>query len=763
MRAWTTSCLFLIAAACAQSLDGLESDAGSLGVDGATSVVDAPLSMGPDAAAIDAPVDAPVVLDAAILHEFNQPCSDRSECKDGICILAPTGGYCSRRCGRATPCPEDFGCYGVTGVFGEPGQVTDVCVKDTNVLCTPCATSTECNPIAPDLCLPSPGGGSFCARDCTTVGCPDGYDCADVQTPAGVARQCLPTSRACDCREQHQGDTKACTLTTPLGGTCAGLLTCGASGWSQCEPPSALDVPDGDFADENCDGIDGDASTGVFVATAANGGEDNDTCGPSHLNPCATITNGTRRARLLGRKFVFVQAGTYRETVIMRDGVSVFGGYDATWKRAPRSGVGHEVRILGQLYAVDDQFVTVVAHDLTLPTTIADVNIVGGNAVGSSNGSGRSSYGVHAAAANLRIERVTINAGTGADGAHGTKGLDAPIVYVTPEMDGKKGQDGEGGVDACSSSTRAGGAAGTNECQSYTTGNPLAGKGGRGGPKDPSCPCAFGGCTAPPGQPGDPAAVWLAEVHGFGGGGGSGGGSCGPAGEGGPGRIVNGAGGAGGKARGRILNRYWYAFPGARGGMGQHGTGGGGGGGAGGCDTGIDTRGAGGGGGGAGGCAAREGGAPGEGGGGSFGIFASDGSVLTVRNVTIEQANAGHAGNGGIGGQGQSGGAGLSGGARGDDDSSPGGKGGDGAHGGHGGGGGGGAGGVSYGIYRHASTVDLDEASIINDNGVRGGNAGQGGASAPMAPLPERDGKAGLPGVPGTTGKSYLCSNPASC
>ena len=64
-------------------------------------------------------------------------------------------------------------------------------------------------------------------------------------------------------------------------------------------PPATSDVPDGNYADDNCDGIDGDLDDGVFVATAANGGADNPDCGPVD-NPCATVDNGARRAKLIG-------------------------------------------------------------------------------------------------------------------------------------------------------------------------------------------------------------------------------------------------------------------------------------------------------------------------------------------------------------------------------------------------------------------------------------------------------------------------------
>src|SRR5688572_33433575 len=130
MRSWGGSCLLVVAVGCAQSLEGLEGD-----VDGGATE-DAPLVIQPDARVVP---DATIRYDAAFQNQFNEPCRDRGECASGICILAPTGGYCSRFC-NAGGCPQGFGCYGVLGLI-EPGQVSYVCVKDTNLLCSPCVGS----------------------------------------------------------------------------------------------------------------------------------------------------------------------------------------------------------------------------------------------------------------------------------------------------------------------------------------------------------------------------------------------------------------------------------------------------------------------------------------------------------------------------------------------------------------------------------------------------------------------------------------------
>src|SRR5437764_567684 len=82
-------------------------------------------------------VDAPVGdggSDAGMLHDFGEPCNDRSECRSNICIFSGLGGVCSTLC-PTIGCPQGFGCYGVLGAI-DPGVVSNVCVPENNLLCT---------------------------------------------------------------------------------------------------------------------------------------------------------------------------------------------------------------------------------------------------------------------------------------------------------------------------------------------------------------------------------------------------------------------------------------------------------------------------------------------------------------------------------------------------------------------------------------------------------------------------------------------------
>jgi hypothetical protein len=731
-----------------------------------------------DASTRDLPIfyDAVPTVDVITVDgpnlSFGDTCTDKSQCASRVCIFSGVSGYCSDLC-SAGSCPSGYGCYGVLGVI-EPGQVSNVCVKESNLLCTSCTASEECSAVSRDLCIPSATGGSFCARDCTTIECPTGYVCSDVTVGQNTFKQCLPASGACDCNVMNAGAKKACDIETPFG-KCTGARTClGGAGWGDCTPPAPTDEPDATFGDANCDGIDGDIAGGIFVSP---GGTDSGTCGLVYTDPCQTIGFAEGRAATVGRAWLYAQAGTYDETVVLREGVHIAGGYDGEWKRAERTAGGHETRIVGQSY--DGEAIAVVARNLGAQTRVLDVVIYApaGSGARADLWAAKASYGVHALNANISLERVTINQANGANGARGGDGADAPNPNAVSGMNGcpynsncpadhMHDSDAVEELRCCSSERKPGGGVGVNVCGGYAGGNTTAGVGGSGGAMDSGCggfPDCSGGATA--GANGQFAGWWSntpGNIYGTGGTGSPGTGDTSqPGGRGADGTHFNGQGGTGGTGGGHIVDgKYWYAWKGGGGFLGFHGSGGGGGGGSGGSDSGTDSTGAGGGGGGAGGCAAQAPGGGGQGGGGSFGVFAV-GSTVIARLCTITRADGGLGGPGGTGGRGQSGGFGSAGGL-GSGDSSQGGIGGNGGHGGHAGGGGGGAGGVSFGVYYNSSTIDVDSSNSISGSG-NGGGGGGGGPSAPSAPPTERDGNAGFMGPMGGSGTLHNCANPAGC
>jgi len=733
-------------AACASSSSAGQVDAGG----------DDQPDAAPDAPAIDAPPDAK-------LNGFGEPCTDTNQCESHLCIAAATGGVCSQLCGA---CPDGWGCFGVLGAI-DPGQVAFVCVPVSTQLCSPCMNDTECTLLGMDKCLTQDTGRKYCARDCTTVSCPMGYSCDNVVVGSTNYKECVPTTGACDCMNaMQQGMTDPCSIMTALGTQCAGTATCGGTaGWGTCQPPATTDTPDAMYKDDNCDGIDGEYTKGIFVA---GGGTNTATCGLTHGTPCQTISFGVVRAVQASRPNVYVQAGTYNEVIVLLNGVSVWGGYDFQWQRGPYSNNANKVTVNGAQDTTtggDGEYMTVRAHDLIVPATIADMILVGPTAQGTAGTSGldgRSSYVVHAKAAGVALTRVQITAGSGAPGATGTAGTDAVLVDAQSFMNGGTGGNGDEFTTVCNSSSAGGGGpAGTNSCGSSPSSRLMTGgAGGGGGTMDTDCGVFSSNFDARPGGNGGNAA-FTSGSFGLRGTGGSGTDQCGIATDGNGGMIANGAGGtaSSGGYLGGPSSQYWYARSGNAGGTGQNGSGGGGGGGGGGCDSGTDAYGAGGGGGGAGGCAARSGGAGGGGGGGAFGIVAVGTSTVTVDSCTLVRGVAGTGGTGGTGGRGQSGGAMGFGGSFHPGSTTPG-NGGAGAHGGHGGGGGGGQGGRSVGIL---TTSDSSVNGTCTQSQGTGGMGGGGGASAPSAPAAERDGNNGATGAAGTNEANRTCASTSSC
>ena len=96
-----------------------------------------------------------------------------------------------------------------------------------------------------------------------------------------------------------------------------------------CVPVRGPDVPDDDFADSNCDGIDGNKSNAIFVSPDGDDGHN----GAFGL-PVSTISKALEIAAAQG-KDVYVCVGEYAENVVIdTKAVSIFGGYDCVdWSR----------------------------------------------------------------------------------------------------------------------------------------------------------------------------------------------------------------------------------------------------------------------------------------------------------------------------------------------------------------------------------------------------------------------------------------------
>jgi hypothetical protein len=467
------------------------------------------------------------------------------------------------------------------------------------------------------------------------------------------------------------------------------------------------DAPDPMFVDNNCDGIDGDASNAIFASP--NG---DDTFAGTRENPVKTITQAIKLAQQQSKAGVYLDKGIYAGSVTLVAGINVYGGYDSgnLWARS----AANESLIQGGSTAV-------TANNLNKETHLELVSVKSADGTAP----GQSSYGIFVANSSgpVIIGQAKINAGNamaGAVGTNGTAGADGKTA--TAGLNGctnscgacqNQGLGGAGAVGACSNSGGNGGTGGCDTNSGSGGAQGSGGSGGLGGGGGGYASCPFGSSSS---------------------------GSQGR--DGSPGSDGN--LGAQALAAGTMTAAGYVVASGGDGSAGTNGSGGGGGGGGGGgsgsigCNT---DKGGGGGGGGSGGCgatAAKGGG----GGGGSFGIF-SYASTVTLNGGNIA---SGRAGDGGKGGNGATGGAvgGGAGAGGGSGDASGGGRGGNGGIGGNSGAGAGGTGGPSYGIYAKMSTVVTNGVQASNGAFGVGGNGGTATLAGSFKQAP-----AGSPGKAG--------------
>ncbi|MFM1874906.1 MAG: hypothetical protein RL266_643 [Bacteroidota bacterium] len=452
----------------------------------------------------------------------------------------------------------------------------------------------------------------------------------------------------------------------------------------------------------------------IIHVDGVNGANTTD-CG-SEDEPCGTINYGIIRAFNNGHTDVRIAASmTYNEIVDLAPGVNLWGGFDSQW------AVTGQTVIQGGL-AGNGEFYTVFANDINQPTLLSDLHIIAPTATTA----GKSSYGLHVSVSDgLKLQRVTIDGGTGSNGTVGSHGINATVNGV----DGSNGGNSDEFNTPCNDDDEGAGGTGA-----VTPGHPTTagGSGGQGGNMDDDCG-GFPDLDATPGVNGSNAIQSVVNGYGYRG---AGGGTCNPGVSGNDGRTLHGTGGLGATSSANLVGFFWQATSGSAGTLGADGTGGGGGGGSGGCDSGTDSYGAGGGGGGSGGVAAPFAGSGGLSGGNSAAIFMLT-STCSLVDCNINLGTGGNGGNGGNSGTGTAGGNGGTGGLG--IGTGAGGNGGDGGAGGDSGGGGGGSAGSAYGIWGSNSTV-IHSGVFFNlgSNGI----IGQGGSGTPT-------GVAGTNGSPG--------------
>lgn len=501
-----------------------------------------------------------------------------------------------------------------------------------------------------------------------------------------------------------------------------------------CTPSSSSeDFPDDEFTDTDCDGVDGRASSGLFVDPLA--GDDSLGTG-TREKPLRSLSEALTRLRQWdggsAPTRLYLASGTYTEGHVELDvPVSLHGGY--------AGGAGGWKRAGNQLAYVDSGTTGITVRVPTDSGVVLEyLHIRSADAVER----GQPSIAMRVIdSPNVRLRHTILEAGRGGTGPDGTTG-----------NPGTQGEDGQPGQRISNTVPGDGGTGGPAVCSVGNAGGQGSGGVSRAPGQDGHAgqPTPPSGTTAPGGYGGlggDAGVVPCTTGYC----------ACGGAvgGEGLDGGIgATGDAGTPGSGRGEISMSTWLAtaeMQGSSGLEGAAGGGGGGGGGGGSClgdSSFVASAGGSGGGGGSGGCGGQ-GGTGGRGGGASIGLLVLTSHVTVEANSLVQTLGGGAGGTGALGGPGGSGGNGGGGGTTlsathdfptgGAVESKGGfgGKGGPGGRGGQGGQGGGGAGGPSVGIWCGlGAQVTLDGGTTIDagPGGSGGASTGQGGATGLSTP-----------------------------
>lgn len=610
-----------------------------------------------------------------------------------------------------TVCPQRP-CEVVAGCSA--GQCTYVPITCGNSLCKPI---TAC-------------AGDECGNVATAAGQTDRLYSCNGKICADAKQYCDPVATVVDGKATFKN--QCMTGRVPSCGSCGlGTASCDATK----DRFACVDIPvptaSGGGTIECDDSVAG--STFIYVDAQYTGSSPSD---GSRKRPFTTYAAAVAAAQARNSRGVVIGGSpTFTETLVVQNGISVYGGFDGFDATVPfGANPTHRPKWSAPTTGLtDNRLVGARAEGITKATALYHVAITTPDLASNANGVGASNIGLLATGSTaLTIVDSEITAGAAGSGVAGADGVTRTDVQRNGKNASGRVPGGSGTACAigCTVTTlpegqdsnvcgyggkaRWGYNAQNKSYQEAVSGNPgtKTGSGGSGGLN------AFpNGCSLnrnpTVGEPGTD-------------------GSDGPGGSNGGAGIVRGLDGTG-----KIDQ-----LPSMDGTAGTNGTSGAGGGGGGGAlddcmnEAKVGGNGGGGGGGGCGGDFGRGGGN----GGLSIGLAVIASNGFALRGTKVTSSSGGSGGNGGKGQVGGTGGAGESAALcpSGYNDSYPGkcgGKGGKGGKGGNGGHGGGGAGGNSYALYCNGTTTLVRENVTLTPGpaglgGTSSGTAGSAGQSA---------------------------------
>jgi hypothetical protein len=193
-------------------------------------------------------------------------------------------------------------------------------------------------------------------------------------------------------------------------------------------------TPDGDGGSA-CTGKTVDVDAGVFVSL---GGSTAGNCG-SQQSPCSTVQAGLDRAYAASRTIVYVSHGTYMESISLRAGITLQGGWEVIGTSWTPNCVDPSGAVV--IHAPPTATVSAVADNLGGLATISTLTLLSKAQVDVQPG--ESLYGVMATGATTRLtlDDVVVQTANGGDGPSGGGGATGPTG-------GPCSVDGDGGAGA---------------------------------------------------------------------------------------------------------------------------------------------------------------------------------------------------------------------------------------------------------------------------------------------------------------------------